>query len=318
MNHRLPSRAAPGAFDSASDAWPALIYILGTGRSGSTILDVALGSHQLITSLGEVMGLPGALATNPLGADGHRLLSSPFWIPVTHYLASESRRDLRAFNGTRNPYLLRRLLPFVYRHRARRFSLINSNVFEHVVNAMGLDGAAHKPGYVVDSSKMYWRLHFLLGSPVGRDLRVILLFRHPDEVVASEMRRGKGLVRATVGWWLHNRGALRVLRQLSQSQARVLSFVRLTTDPEGVLRAVCEWLEIKFDPAMTSPRWRGHYSFSGNARVRAALSGGGIRIEVPAVAPGLNGAAKRIVRLVTASTLDRLEALDRLTWSATE
>jgi hypothetical protein len=60
-----------------------VIYILGSGRSGSTVLDTVLGHHADVVGVGELGGLHRAVCVNnEYCACGRRGRECPFWVDV--------------------------------------------------------------------------------------------------------------------------------------------------------------------------------------------------------------------------------------------
>jgi hypothetical protein len=68
------------------------LYIEGYGRSGSTLLDIVLGNHPEVESVGELINLPysgwyegwisGKPTRSPYCACGERMLECEFWSAV--------------------------------------------------------------------------------------------------------------------------------------------------------------------------------------------------------------------------------------------
>jgi len=58
------------------------LYICGAGHSGSTLLDMLLGSHSRIASLGEVINLPMDWATNNRCTCGAPVRDCALWSAV--------------------------------------------------------------------------------------------------------------------------------------------------------------------------------------------------------------------------------------------
>ena len=56
-----------------------VLYITGLWRSGSTILDIILGSHHLVEGVGELRTLPAALVDGATCACGQPVDRCPFW-----------------------------------------------------------------------------------------------------------------------------------------------------------------------------------------------------------------------------------------------
>lgn len=250
-----------------------VIYILGTGRSGSSLLDAALASHPRISSVGELMGLYASLETDPPCADGHALTESPYWRRVVAIARGQRSSQRRYFNGIRFPFIAKRWAPTFYRKVVRAFEAANQTVWGLIVNPDGVD-------FTIDCSKVYWRLQFLTEVIPADRLYVIFLVRDGKSVVDSEVRKGRTFLRGIMKWWVHNRGALRVMQELSPDRCILVRHEDLLEEPEQVLRDVCALLGIDFEERMLNPSWNNHFGFSGNRKVRAALrEPGGLTID---------------------------------------
>ena len=60
-----------------------VVYVMGVGRSGSTLLDIALGSHPRVESVGELKNLVrGGWRENGYCACGSRVQECDFWARV--------------------------------------------------------------------------------------------------------------------------------------------------------------------------------------------------------------------------------------------
>ena len=166
-----------------------LVYVLSTGRSGSTLLDLLLGTHPELTTVGEFQ-LLAFLAADPEARCGCRELFRlcEFWRPILEQpeLASpnypiEALREHRDAGRLLRPRLLPTLLAGLtteaIRAEARAYGAANADALELVARATDNQ-------ILVDSSKDPYRLLLLARS--GRfDLHVIHLVRDPRAVVFS-------------------------------------------------------------------------------------------------------------------------------------
>jgi len=87
---------------------PTVIYVAGSGRSGSTLLDLLLGEREGIVSCGQVYNLWVVAAKNHYCGCGERAWDCPFWGPILHSMdldglpLDEVRLDLREATRPRN------------------------------------------------------------------------------------------------------------------------------------------------------------------------------------------------------------------------
>jgi hypothetical protein len=238
---RVPDQRAPNQ---------RVIFIAGAGRSGSTLLDIVLGNHPEIVSVGELSKLvPSALVGREYCACGARGDECEFWREVVgQWLGGEAgeaeQREYLAlqerFERTRRwPRLLaerRRASPRFLRYAERTAAL-----FRAIARVSG------KP-VVLDSSKNPARA-FALSLVPGLELAVIHLVRDPRGVAFSYQkafaRDERGGVqhdiaprpawRTALAWRFGNAAAERLMRGLAPGRAARLRYEDLVADPRRAL-----------------------------------------------------------------------------------
>src|ERR1700722_4118425 len=161
--------------DEAKAAFPTVIYIAGSGRSGSTLLERVLGGMPGAVNVGELIDL--FRRTAPLGERcgcGLAFTECPFWSGV----------GKRAFGGWHDDELAetQRLQGRVARQRHLPRLLSPSLADRGFRDDIAAYGASYQAlyrgiadqagvGYVVDASK--WPVQALALSRAGIDMRVI-------------------------------------------------------------------------------------------------------------------------------------------------
>jgi hypothetical protein len=205
-----------------------VLEITGLGRSGSTILDIVLGNHPDIESVGEVANLtlngwisreslrgidPKGLRV-PICTCGKRLdvlyvdtpdEACPFWSSVrrewverTDQDSIESYPKLRGyFERTKPARLVQQYLRLLYERRRRSASFrsyagLTRSFFESIRAVSG-------KSVIVDSSKIPVRA-FALGMVPGIDLYVVHLVRDGRGVIASLRKTFKKDIQAGIMW----------------------------------------------------------------------------------------------------------------------
>lgn len=232
-----------------------LIYITGYGRSGSTLLDIALGQHRHVLGSGEVGALTRHVwANDEYCACGQRVRSCRLWAEAVTAWDGDDRY-LQSQRRTEGLVSWRRLLPL------RQFRTQTARLFQSLARQSG------RP-IVVDSSKLPGR-GFALASNPSVEIYAVHLVRDPRAVVWS-MRKAfkqqvdaglqkelqpKPLLYSAARWMLVNLGAealrMKVGRQQSlrvryedfvaapaETVERVLQLVGERPDdgPDGLLR----------------------------------------------------------------------------------
>lgn len=306
-----------------------LLYIAGYGRSGSTVLDIALSCHRQVAGVGELSGVFGALA------DPDAELS-PFWREVAATTRAvpgdrspaDHRGGTPSPGGTRTEDLLaaakvvtraERLLPGLAlvpwsRLRARHRRL-HATLLDELFDRTGAR-------VLVDSSKSSWlhtwRLPLLAG--IVPETHCLIVVRDLPGVVHS-VRRGHGetlepqrlpTLRAVLGWALATVSAVLVARATcGPDRTHLVRHERFVADPAGHLAAAFGALGLDDDRAAiddgVAAGFRPGHQILGN-RVR---SQGSVRIRaMPPTVTRLPAPARLAVAIV-GNLVERL-ALDRV------
>jgi Sulfotransferase family len=212
---------------------PKVVYVMGAGRSGSTILGVALGNCDNVFFAGE---LDRWLPRSGIPRDDPEV--TRFWSTVR-----EDVDDAAELFGGKTTYLERSsaLLDIRKWRTRRRLRRRYRDVSESLYLAIGrAAGTTH----IVDTSHYPLRARELRALR-GIDLYLLFLVRDPQGVVASLGRhdvveRRFGMPTANAYLWLTY--LLSVFVFLRHPRERRL-FVRhedLVADPEGVLRQILD------------------------------------------------------------------------------
>jgi hypothetical protein len=198
-----------------------VLFIMGVGRSGSTILDIVLGNHPDIESVGEVSNLSstgwvsrdslrGVAAKKlrlPLCTCGKRLdipaideaEACHFWSSVRReWVERAGQDDIESYPALQEAFERHRYWPRLLYAKYKpspRFSLyarLTRAFFEAIRAVSG------RP-IIVDSSKEPVRA-FALSMVPGVDLRLVHLVRDGRGVIASRRRSLKKDVKAGIEW----------------------------------------------------------------------------------------------------------------------
>jgi hypothetical protein len=246
--HPSPAAAAP----PAGAAIP-VIYVVGNGRSGSTLLGQLLGAHSGVFNGGEVFNFRNFHLTADRVARtcacGAELRACPFW--------SEVRARLAAAGG--DP------LPDLKAAEPAAFVANNAALFRAALDVAG-------KRVMLDSTKRYDRLARLLASPAF-DVTVVHLIRDARAYLAAvertAERRGYSTldVYRKVWTWNRNNAAIR-LRLQRDPRYVLLRYEDLTAEPERHLRRVLDHAGLAFEPGQLDPHDAPFHDFSGNKRTR--------------------------------------------------
>jgi hypothetical protein len=282
-----------------------VLYIAGSGRSGSTLVTNLLGQLDGVLAAGELRYLwqRGAVENRPCGC-GQPFGDCPMWATVMKEVDADPA-GIAA--GLRQRLRMRRLPALLWRRRVR--SHPDDAALAALYEAVG-------GKLVVDSSKLPPYGALVAGLP-GVDLRVLHLVRDPRATAFSWRRRrgldGEGdaqlmsrppVAKAALLWLVWNASTVLLWRR-SGRYLRV-RYEDLVADPAATVRRIAVFAGVSGDLPFTGPgtvRLAPTHSVAGNpsrhrsGEVRVAPDTEWVR--------GLSGAAFALVTLITAPLLRR-------------
>jgi hypothetical protein len=219
--------------ESAEPRKPKVIYVMGAGRSGSTIVGVALGNCADVFFAGELdKWLPRG--GEPKLRDARRV---EFWDKVRERVGDTA--DLAAGRPHRNLERSSALLRLGRRSARRRLRGSYLNAMGKLYDAIAATADA---SYVVDTSHYPLRARELQ-SLSSIDLYLMLLVRRPGDVVASfakddVVERRFDPLTTRVYLLLTYLLSSSVFLKQPHERRFVLFYEDLLEDPQGVLRAL--------------------------------------------------------------------------------
>jgi hypothetical protein len=233
---------------------PRVLYVVGYGRSGSTVLGMALGQHPCIVNLGEISALrrfvPGPTYRPPRACGCLQQLDQcPYWTGVARRLGSMER--LARTDITVSPTMgWRRYAPWLPEP--------SDELPRWAEAAAALYGAALEEAnavVAVDTSKGAARAWWLWRSGAV-DLKFIWLTRRLEDVVRSQVRHGHSPLKAALSWRLAQRQAAQIAHQVEGAGFRVprISYERLTEQPRAVLSEILEHAGLPWHEDVLTPR----------------------------------------------------------------
>ena len=215
------------------------IFVAGSARSGTTLLQSALGAHNRIAAPPELHFVSRISSLADYYGDLH-----------------DDGALARALHDTLDLVLLDQLqldaatLLVEAKQAPRTYAGLMSTVMGHV---------ARRWGKTRWSDKTPWQ------PPVAAwhlfpDAQVIHIVRDPRDMVASSVEAAwihEHPRELAVAWRRFNSAAARQGADAGPSRYHFIRYEDLVADPGAVLRVVCAFLGEEFAPAMLSPRARG-------------------------------------------------------------
>ena len=262
-----------------------LLYILGTGRSGSTILDITLGNHPCMESVGELQNfirsgwVDGRVLRSPFCACGRRVDvdeadACPFWSSVRREWVERSAPDsIENYVSLQDTFERYRSLTRLLRERRapsarfRSYAGLTRTLFEAISAVSG------KP-IVVDSSKAPLRALALSMTP-GIDLFVIHLVRDGRGVTSSRRKAFRKNPEAGV-WWTNHPHPVWKSSVLWVGENLASGWVRKRLAPGKSVRVRYE--DFVENPSVIMGRIGGLMGIDLTELAREAAAGGVLRI----------------------------------------
>ncbi|HEX9855851.1 MAG TPA: sulfotransferase [Acidimicrobiia bacterium] len=261
-----------------SDAPLPVLFLLGSGRNGSTVLANLLGSANGVANVGEIHWIwERGVAQNRLCGCGEPFLECPFWGAVLS--PAEEQAAAAAHEAGRRATLEGlRPLRLVGRHWTRRASEAQRRYVSRTDRLYRAVASVADAGVLVDSSKRPVYAFALTKAP-SLDVYVVHLVRDPRAVVFSWRRRkvnpdivGGGLMavhpawKTAAGWTVWNLMAelLGAKRRGRYLRIRYEDFV---ADPLSTLQTIGDLVGTAVAPDFTSPtdfEVEPSHSISGN------------------------------------------------------
>lgn len=258
----------------------AAVYILSAGRSGSTLLNLLLGSHPEAIAVGELTHLPKNLSLNNHCSCGSPVRECGFWREVyqTFGIADDPYAMELGFIGATKVVDKKKMtrkyrLEWKFRHSVMsarwRFGLpIRSRRFQRSIDttlwlyeAIREVSGAH---LIVDASKSYMKgIGLYRRSPWNT--RMILLTRDGRASFFSHLKGESKLERALQAWNHYYRHALPLIAKGVRGDHLLrVRYEDLATNPEAELRRICAFVGLPFDATMLDFRSTVHHVVNGN------------------------------------------------------
>jgi len=235
-----------------------ILYIAGYGRSGSTVLDVILGNHPQIASVGEITYLLEEWHdSDQQCACGRPYKECAFWgaLADTIDLSVDMQEMIRKVEERRST--IPTLFSWLHPNINESYRVFNQQLFSYIRERSG-------KSVVVDSSKSARdaALRFYALSEIANlDVYVIHLVRDGRAVVESCVRKGSNWalegrqreprlpgLRATVGWTLANTWTLGLARRyVSPGRYLRVQFGDLISTPAFVLERIGDFIGMEVD-----------------------------------------------------------------------
>ncbi|MBN2662644.1 MAG: sulfotransferase [Bacteroidales bacterium] len=212
-----------------------IIYIAGLGHSGSTILDMILGSHSKIIGLGEIM--PFLRRTdhssdyNSTCSCGKKGKNCDFWAPVENLI-----KNTNTYNEA-------------------YFKITNYFFGKYKNDKILVDSSKNSYQYLKKINELY-------------DLKVIYLTRdYRSWTYSRHLSKKSPVVYWYLRWFLENKKIEYQLKKMNIQWFNV-GYEELALYPEHSIKKICNYIEVNFEAEMLNPGNTKSHIINGNV-VRA-------------------------------------------------
>lgn len=215
-----------------------ILYIAGMGHNGSTILDIAFGFSEGVSSLSQLNDLPSFFRNGENNIRGDEYCRT-FWAEVVSSLTAEELAELDSLNDTvlREKKFPRMLFSKKFR---QRFARINERVIDRIFKLTGSD-------LIIDSTKNISRC-LALQELQNYEVFVLHLIRDQRGFIESVNKRKaeneeRPVLFVPYGRWLFkNIMASVFLRPRCRNYLR-LHYEDLQRDPAGSIERIAQFVE---------------------------------------------------------------------------
>ncbi len=240
---------------------PSVIYLIGYGRSGSTILNIMLGQHPDIFSAGELRNMTTrAWQKNEYCSCRNKIQSCPFWSEVMKlWLSDVGQNGLSEYARLQSQETIFQPLPeiqFQFGSKKDSWNTYLSMTDSLLAAIKKISGK----NYISDSSKLPGRALAMFGH-MDSQSRIIHLIRDGRGVAwslrkayAKDVRQGiersmsgKSVLRTGLSWMATNLASERVCQRAGKGREIRLRYEDLVTSPEASLQSIGNSLNLSFD-----------------------------------------------------------------------
>jgi hypothetical protein len=284
---------------------PKVLYVMGSGHSGSTILGVTLGNCEGVFYAGELDNWLTRSGVSVLGG----LERTHFWSAVREDVSDPES----LFNGDakvlleRSSAILRIDKRGPQRAMRKRYRRITEDLYRAIARQSGAE-------YVVDTSHFPLRARELQALP-GIDLYIVFLIRDPQAVVSSftvDVNRNERAARwfrvftTNADLWLTHLLSIFVYLRQPRDRRMLVRHEQFLADPTAVLREILD--RIQSDAALPDlSALKTGFPIQGNRLIRSDM----VALKSRPVERQTSSRASAVLQWPFEEVFSRLEAAAR-------
>ena len=270
---------------AAPESEPNLLFICGSGHSGSTLLEMLVAGHPHVAALGELHNLSHQIAIGRACSCGSLPRECPRWQavaaqirlrtgidiferPFAFRVSRERPRNLpeRAIRSwNRSLHYLHFRSPLMGWLKLHRLTVGEREVATNTEMVCAIVRELAGARVLIDSSKDYVRMRERYDSAPLGSVKVVYLSRDGRGVMWSAMKRRRVAAWYGAKEWAKTQRRIRGMLRGVRPQDRIhVRYEDLCTEPEGVLRGICAWLGLSYAEELLALRPPQHHTIAGN------------------------------------------------------
>lgn len=228
---------------------------MGPGHCGSTLLDLIMGSHSQSFSLGEYSRIQGSIDSFSKDSQICGVCEShcPYW----------------------NDKVQLPLLKLFY-SRSNRWNALTSKAIRHLFNPYKLLIKWSGKNVLIDSSKQTWWIKRQLRLSyrwLGMQPYLLYMVRDGRAVVSSYRRKynDQNLSLITNNWKRKTIEMNQFYENFPPKRRTIVRYEELATQPAAVIKSLCQFLSLDYEPEMLRYWASDHHHLFGNGGTRALI-----------------------------------------------
>lgn len=277
-----------------------IVYILGTGRCGSTLLEMALNAHSHIFSVGEIGNFSNDLNNKMDSFCGcyQPFLKCKFWSTIIHNIEQKLNKYLmnhpENFNTNmlvqlKNPYekilfriklILSLLNIYGFNHHDngevfQNTQILYNEIFDNIDQEIITDSYKNQYRSLIFSAKYnkqynYKFIHLVrdgravLNSYLKEQYRIKLDKNNDDRRLTNFSLTPRVREDVITSWWKKNLDILLMYKLFRGKNYFLVRYEDLCLDPEKELNKICNFIGIPFEQAMLKLNRYSNHITRGN------------------------------------------------------
>jgi hypothetical protein len=237
-----------------------VVYLIGSGHCGSTLLDMIMGAHSKIVGVGELhrFSTQKDELKRMVCTCKKSPLACPFWSKII--LTVDCSSGLGVYQSKANFLLGRKKYIFKNKNKdsvsIKDYLELNEKIYESILNYSGRE-------IVFDSSKEINRAELLL---LSKKLNIILLHlvRDGKGVMWSYKRKYRETFSSIWRWLALNLKSEIIKKRNKDRKIIFLRYEDLARNPQKTLERILGEIGLKFEPQMLNFREAEQHQINGN------------------------------------------------------